>query len=52
MPAKLLELKHLIHLIRELDSKTNEIQAKLKAIIDGMTSPILIISGISYRIGL
>lgn len=49
MPAKSLELKHTIKLIRELDSEIEEIENKIKVIMDKINSPILSIPGISYR---
>ena len=49
MPAKSLELKHTIKLIRELDSEIDEIEGEIKAIMDTINSPILSIPGISYR---
>ena len=51
MPAKSLELKHTIKLIRELDSEIEEIESHIKAIMDKLNSPILSIPGISYRMG-
>ena len=51
MPAKSLELKHTIKLIRELDAEINEIENEIKTIIDEINSPILSIPGISYRMG-
>ena len=51
MPAKSLELKHTIRLIRELDAEIDEIEAEIKAIMDEMASPILTIPGIGYRMG-
>ena len=51
MPAKSLELKHTIKLIRELDSEIEEIENEIKLIMDKMNSPILSIPGISYRMG-
>ena len=51
MPAKSLELKHTIKLIRELDMEINEIEAEIKSIMDEMNSPILSIPGINYRMG-
>ena len=51
MPAKSLELKHTINLIRELDSEIEEIEAEIKRIMDEINSPILSIPGISYRMG-
>ncbi len=51
MPAKSLELKHTIRLIRELDSEIKEIEDQIKMIMDSINSPILSIPGISYRMG-
>lgn len=51
MPAKSLELKHTIRLIRELDSEIDDIDAEIKLIMDKINSPILTIPGISYRMG-
>ena len=51
MPAKSLELKHTIKLIRELDSEIDEIENEIKIIMDRINSPILSIPGISYRMG-
>ena len=51
MSAKSLELKHTIHLIAELDSEINEVETQIKQIMDGFSSPILSIPGISYRMG-
>jgi transposase len=51
MPAKSLELQHTIRLIRELDQEIKEIEAAIKPIVDKMSSPILTIPGISYRMG-
>ncbi len=51
MPAKSLELKHTIKLIRELDAEINEIEVEIKSIMDEINSPILSIPGISYRMG-
>ena len=51
MPAKTLELKHTIRLIRELDSEIDEIENEIKVIMDRISSPILSIPGISYRMG-
>ena len=51
MPAKSLELKHTIKLIRELDAEINEIENEIKTIIDEINSPLLTIPGISYRMG-
>lgn len=51
MPAKSLELKHTIKLIRELDNEIDEIEAEIKTIMDEIHSPILSIPGINYRMG-
>jgi len=51
MPAKSLELQHTIRQIRELDLVIDEIESKIKTIMDEMGSPILTIPGISYRMG-
>ena len=51
MPAKSLELRHTISLIRELDSEIEEIEVEIKSIMDEINSPILSIPGISYRMG-
>ena len=51
MPAKSLELRHTLKLIRELDSEISEIESEIKRIMDQISSPILTIPGISYRMG-
>ena len=51
MPAKSLELKHTIKLIRELDAEIEEIENEIKLIMDEINSPILTIPGINYRMG-
>ena len=51
MPAKSLELKHTIKLIRELDAEIEEIEFHIEIIMDEINSPILAIPGISYRMG-
>ncbi len=51
MPAKSLELRHTIHLIRELDAEIEEIEAAIQAIMDGLRSPITTIPGIGIRMG-
>ena len=51
MPAKSLELKHTIKLIRELDAEIEEIENEIKIIMDEINSPILSIPGINYRMG-
>ena len=47
MPAKALELKHTIKLIRELDTEIKEIENEIKSIMDEINSPILTIPGIA-----
>ncbi len=51
MPAKSLELKHTIRLIRELDFEISDIESEIKSIMDEINSPILSIPGINYRMG-
>ena len=51
IPAKSLELKHTIKLIREIDSEIDEIESEIKNIMDRIKPPILSIPGISYRMG-
>jgi transposase len=51
MPAKSLEIKHTISLIKELDSEIDDIEAEIKSIMDEISSPILTIPGINYRMG-
>lgn len=51
LPAKSLELKHTIKLIRELTAEIDEIETEIKKIMDSIDSPILSIPGISYGIG-
>lgn len=51
MPAKSLELRHTLRLIGELDSEITEIESEIKRIMDQISSPILTIPGISYRMG-
>jgi len=46
MPAKALELKHTINLIREFDKEIDEIEAAIKSIMDKINSPITSIPGI------
>ena len=46
MPAKSLELKHTIKLIRELDTEIAEIESAIKKIMDEIDSPITSIPGI------
>lgn len=51
MPAKSLELKHTIKIIRELTIGINEIDAEIKKIMDRIASPITTIPGIGYNMG-
>lgn len=51
MPAKSLELRHTIHLIRELDTEIEEIEAAVEGIMKDLHSPITTIPGIGYRMG-
>ncbi|MCM1459775.1 MAG: IS110 family transposase [Bacteroides sp.] len=51
MPAKSLELRHTIKLIQELTIEIDEIEAEIKSIMDQISSPILTIPGINYRMG-
>lgn len=51
MPAKSLELKHTIQLIRELDKEIDEIEASIEEIMDSLHSPITTIPGIGFRMG-
>ncbi|MDR0221382.1 MAG: IS110 family transposase [Lachnospiraceae bacterium] len=51
MPAKSLELKLTIEMIRVMNAAISEVEASIKAIMDKIDSPILSIPGISYRMG-
>ena len=51
MPAKSLELRHTLRLIGELDSEITEIESEIKRIMDQISSPILTIPGMGYRMG-
>ena len=51
MHAKSLELRHTIHLIRELDAEIEEIEDAIQAIMDEIQSPITTIPGIGVRMG-
>jgi transposase len=51
LPAKSLELKHTIKMIRELDGEIEEIEAEIKKIMDSIDSPVLSVPGISYAVG-
>ena len=49
MPAKSLELRHTIRLIRELDSEIEDIEAAIEAIMEELQSPITTIPGMGFR---
>lgn len=51
MPAKWLELRHTIRLIRELDAEIEEIEQAIQDIMDELHSPITTIPGIGTRMG-
>lgn len=51
MPAKSLELRHTICLIRELDAEIDEIESTIQRIMDELHSPITTIPGIGTRMG-
>lgn len=51
MPAKSLELRHTIRLIREQDAEIEEIEAAIQNIMEKLHSPITTIPGIGYRMG-
>ena len=51
MPAKSLELRHTIRLIRELDAEIDEIESAIQRIMDEIHSPITTIPGIGTRMG-
>lgn len=51
IPAKSLELKHTIKLIRELDTEIEEGETEIKIIMDEINSPIVTIPEINYRMG-
>lgn len=51
MPAKSLELRHTIALIRILDTEIKEIEGKIKVLVDDIDSPVLSVPGISYQLG-
>lgn len=51
MPAKSLELRHTIRLIRELDSEIQDIEAAIQTMIEEIASPITTIPGIGVRMG-
>ena len=51
MPAKALELKHTINLIRELDTEIDEIEAEIDLIMAQINSPITTIPGLGKSMG-
>ena len=50
-PAKSLELKHTIHLIREIDSCIEDIETAIQNTMAEIQSPITTIPGIGFRMG-
>ena len=51
MPAKSLELRHTIHLIRELDAEIGEVEDSIQDIMEKTGSPITTIPGMGFRMG-
>ena len=51
MPAKSMELKHTIRLIRELDAEIEEVENEIRSIMDDIHSPITTIPGMGLRMG-
>lgn len=51
MPAKSLELRHTIRLIRELDREIEEVEASIQGSMESLHSPITTIPGIGLRMG-
>ena len=51
MPAKSLELRHTIDLIRELDAEIDEIEAEIQAVMKTVRSQIITIPGIGQNMG-
>lgn len=51
MPAKSLELKHTIAMIRIIDNDIKEIESEIQIIMDNIHSPITTIAGIGDRTG-
>ena len=49
MPAKSLELRHTIRLIRELDADIADIEESIQSIMEQLHSPITTIPGIGFR---
>ena len=51
IPAKSLELRHTIQLIRELDKEIDEVEAAIEEIMGSIQSPITTIPGMGLRMG-
>lgn len=51
MPAKSLELRHTIRLVRELDAEIADIEASIQSIMEELHSPITTIPGMGLRMG-
>ena len=51
MPAKSLELRHTIQLIRELDKEIAEVEDSIEEIMNSIQSPITTIPGMGLRMG-
>lgn len=51
LPAKSLELRHTILLIRELNAQISEIEVGIKALLDKIDSPIFSVPGIGPNLG-
>lgn len=51
MPAKSLELRHTIRLIRELDAEIADIETSIQSMMEQLHSPITTISGMGLRMG-
>ena len=49
MPAKSLELRHTIRLIRELDAEIEDIESSIQSLMGELRSPITTIPGIGFR---
>lgn len=51
MPAKSLELRHTIRIIRELDAEIADIETAIQSIMEELRSPIITIPGMGLRRG-
>ena len=49
MPAKSLELRHTIRLIRELDAEIEDIESSIQSLMDELQSPMTTIPGLGFR---